>query len=131
MPRSKNVPIIIAVILTGLIVVTGYVGMQFLINYLRYDRYDRAEFIDPNTYQSIVLTTDQVYFGHLKSINDNYLILSDVYYIKIESEGGRLVKLGVNEAHGPQDKMVINQDHVVFWENLRPDSQVVKTIQGI
>ncbi len=131
MTRSKNAPVVIAVGLTILIVAVAYAGVQFLGGYLKYDRYKRTDFIDPNTYQSVVLTTNQVYFGHLKSINDEYLILSDVYYIKMESEGGRLVKLGVNEAHGPQDKMVINQDQVVFWENLRPDSQVVKTIQGI
>ena len=131
MPRSKNVPVVMAVSLVVLIVIVGYTGVGLLTDYLKYDRYDRTEFIDPNTYQSVVLTTNQVYFGHLKSVSDDYLILSDVYYIKIESEGGRIVKLGINEAHGPEDKMVINQDHVVFWENLRPDSQVIKTIQDM
>ena len=64
--------------------------------------------------------------------NIPYLILSGVFYINIDNENvGRLVKLGSLESHKPQDKMVINKGQVMFWENLRLDSPVVKTIQGI
>lgn len=130
MPRSKNIPIIIVVSLAVLVVVISYTGAQFLIDYLKYDRFNKLDFIDPNTYQAVVLTNDQVYFGRLKNVSDNYLILSDVYYVKMENDGGRLVKLGTIESHGPQDKMVINRDQIMFWENLRSDSPVIKTIQG-
>ena len=132
MPRSKNISIVLVISLAVLIVVAGYTGVGFLTDYFKYDRYNkRTDFIDPSTYQSVVLTNNQVYFGRLKSVSDDYLILSDVYYIKIESDGNRLIKLGTIESHGPQDKMTINQDQVMFWENLRSDSQVVKTIQGM
>lgn len=38
-----------------------------------------------------------------------------------------LIKFGT-ELHGPQDYMEINRDHILFWEELKPDSQVVQAI---
>lgn len=88
--------------------------------------------IDTETYQAIFLTNNQIYFGRLKNISSDYLILSDVYYVKVKEDGaGQLVKLGMGEPHGPKDEMVINQDQILFWENLKFDSPVVKTIQSI
>ena len=131
MPRSKYVPIIIV----GLVVigfVVGVIGTPLLTDWLKYDRYDKSDFIDSDTYQAVFLTNDQIYFGRLKNISSDYLILFDVYYVKInESGAGQLVKLGVGEPHGPKDEMIINQDQVLFWENMRFDSQVVKTIQSM
>lgn len=87
---------------------------------------------DPNTYQAIFLDNNQIYFGHLKNTSSGYLVLSDVYYVKVnESGAGQLVKLGVGEPHGPKDEMIINQVQVLFWENLKADSQVTKTIQNM
>ncbi|HEY4474785.1 MAG TPA: hypothetical protein VJC06_02595 [Candidatus Paceibacterota bacterium] len=132
MAGTKNVPIIIAVSLAVLIVVISYAGVLFLADYLKYDRFDKQDFIDHDAYQAIFLTNDQIYFGHLKNINSDYLILSSVYYVKINEDGaGKLVKLGAGEPHGPQDKMIINQDQLLFWENLRFDSPVVKTIESM
>ena len=131
MPRSKYVPIIIV----GLVVigfVVGVIGTPLLTDWLKYDRYDKSDFIDSDAYQAVFLTNDQIYFGRLKNISSDYLILSDVYYVKINEDGvGQLVKLGAGEPHGPKDEMVINQDQVLFWENIRSDSQVVKTIQNM
>lgn len=93
--------------------------------------------IDKSTYQAVFLTNDQVYFGLLKNINSPYPVLSDVYYVKLEggsssqggqSTAGKLVKLGQDEAHGPRDAMILNKDHILFWENLRTDSQIVQLI---
>lgn len=39
-----------------------------------------------------------------------------------------LAKLG-KELHGPEDVMYIAKDQVLFWENLKNDSQVVKAIK--
>ncbi|OGN13616.1 MAG: hypothetical protein A3J47_04235 [Candidatus Yanofskybacteria bacterium RIFCSPHIGHO2_02_FULL_43_22] len=131
MPRSKYVPIIIV----GLVVigfVVSVIGTPLLTDWLKYDHYDKSDFIDSDTYQAVFLTNDQIYFGRLKNISSDYLILFDVYYVKInESGAGQLVKLGVGEPHGPKDEMIINQDQVLFWENMRFDSQVVKTIQSM
>ena len=38
-----------------------------------------------------------------------------------------LVKLG-NELHGPQDKMEINDAHIIFIESLKQDGRVVEAI---
>lgn len=132
MASSKNFPIIVAVVLAIPIVVIGYVGMQFLTEFVKYDRYNKQDFVDQNTYQAVFLTNDQIYFGHLKNISSEFLMLDDVYYVKIgESGTGQLVKLGAIEPHAPQDKMIINKSQVLFWENMRFDSTIVKTIQNM
>ncbi len=131
MITSKHIPIITAVSVAILAVVVGFLSLLPLIDSAKYGRYDKNQFIDPNSYQAIFLTNDQIYFGHLNSISPDYLILSDVYYVKVNENGaGQLVKLGVNEPHGPKDEMIINQDQVLFWENLKTDSPVVNTIRG-
>ena len=116
MISSKHVPIITVVSVAILAVAVGIISILPLANSIKYDRYDKKDFIDPNSYQAIFLTNNQVYFGHLKNINSDYLILSDVYYAKVDESGaGQLVKLGAIEPHGPQDKMTINQAQVLFW----------------
>ncbi|OGM98979.1 MAG: hypothetical protein A2915_03390 [Candidatus Yanofskybacteria bacterium RIFCSPLOWO2_01_FULL_41_34] len=132
MAKNKNVLVGMAVGLTVLVIAIGYVGMQFFVDYLTYDRYDRNDFIDSNTFQAVFLTNDQIYFGHLKNASSDYLILADVYYVKVNENGaGQLVKLGAIEPHKPKDKMTINQDQVLFWENLNDDSPVVNTIRSM
>lgn len=130
MISSKHIPIISVISVAVLAVAVGFISILPLTNYFKYDRYDKTDFIDPDTYQAVFLTNDQIYFGRLKNINSDYLILSDVYYAKMnESGAGQLVKLGEGEPHGPRGEMIINQDQVLFWENLNSDSPVVKAIQ--
>lgn len=89
---------------------------------------------DPSTYQAVFLSNDQIYFGHLKSggsRESEYLTLTDVYYVKVgEDSVGRVVKLGQIEPHKPTNEMILNREHILFWENLSSDSPVVQTIQG-
>ena len=98
------------------------------------NRADEEERVDANTFQAVFLQGDQIYFGKLKDIDSKYPILEDVYYVKLDepkSTTGRLVKLGIFEPHGPQDKMIINREYIIFWENLKLDSPVVQTIQNL
>lgn len=137
MISSKQVQITIIILLSlAVLALAASVGAYSVKNFLwdgRYDKYDKNEFIDPSTYQAIFLTNNQTYFGHLKNVSGDYLVLSDVYYVKISEEENKsiLVKLGAIEPHGPTGSMTINKDQVLFWENLRPDSQVIKTIESI
>jgi len=133
MARNKYTSIIVAVGLVAIGAIAGAViDSPWLTDFARYDSYDKKDFIDPDAYQAVFLMNDQIYFGRLKNISSDYLILSDVYYVKIsESGAGQLVKLGIGEPHGPKDEMIINQDQILFWENMRFDSQVVKTIQNM
>ena len=118
----------------GIVVVVNLVLVAFLLSIkISSSRENFDRIADPNTYQAIFLSNDQIYFGHLKSKSreSEYLVLTDVYYVKIaEDSTGQLVKLGQIEPHKPTNEMVINREHILFWENLSPDSPVVKTIQG-
>lgn len=93
--------------------------------------------INSNQYQAVFLTNNQVYFGKITQMNKSYLVLEDVFYVETPSTDTQttasnanytLRKLGTNELHSPEDKMVINREQVTFWENLKDDGQVVTKI---
>lgn len=94
--------------------------------------------VDSKKMQAVFLNGGQVYFGNIKSITNEYVRLSNIYYLRVNQQvqpNGQnstnqdisLVKLGC-ELHGPQDAMVINQSQVIFWENLKDDGQVAKAV---
>jgi len=100
--------------------------------------HQESKYVDSKHYQAVFLTGGQVYFGKIGSLNDKYLSMSNVYYLRVNqavqpnttastSNDVALVKLGC-ELHGPQDQMVINSSQVTFWENLKADGQVAKAI---
>lgn len=95
----------------------------------------QGQFIDSGKFQAVFLTNNQVYFGHITSTNQQYLVLNNIYYLQSSSTGTQqnastniaLIKLGC-ELHKPYDQMIINQSQVTFWENLQTDGQVAKAI---
>ncbi len=99
-----------------------------------------SKFVDSSKMQAVFLNSGQVYFGRIGSLNEQYLTVSDIYYLRVSQQvqPGQtqannaqndisLVKLGC-ELHGPTDEMVINRDQVTFWENLKGDGQVAKAV---
>ncbi|HSI20579.1 MAG TPA: hypothetical protein VLA04_02645 [Verrucomicrobiae bacterium] len=94
-------------------------------------------------YSAVFLTNGQVYFGKMYASADN-VDLRDIYYLQVNQQENlqsgsnssateqqpdiSLVKLG-NELHGPNDRMHINRDQVLFTESLKNDSKVVKAIE--
>ncbi|HVW23074.1 MAG TPA: hypothetical protein VHB51_01120 [Candidatus Saccharimonadales bacterium] len=95
-----------------------------------------SKYVDTNKLQAVFLNTGQVYFGNVKTLNDKFFVLSNIYYLQTSSNGQSssnsntsvsLVKLGC-ELHMPYDQMVINRDQVTFWENLQGDGQVAKAV---
>lgn len=101
--------------------------------------------IDSGKYQAVFFTNGQVYFGKLNSSNTDYMNLTDIYYLQnqsteqaaegqnpqetaTEQNGVQLIKLG-DEIHGPEDKMIISKDQVLFYENLKTDGKVAKSIE--
>ena len=91
-------------------------------------------------YKAVFLNNEQVYFGKISpSFSFSFLNLKDVYYLQVNEqlqpvgEGAQpqlvLVKLGAREIHNPQDEMLINRDHILFIEKLKPDSQVITAIK--
>ncbi len=100
--------------------------------------------IDGGKYQAVFFTNGQVYFGKLTTLSGGYMKLSDIYYLQTKADDAsdnpqetaantandvELVKLG-SEIHGPEDEMIINQDQVLFFENLKGDSRVSQSIQS-
>lgn len=95
--------------------------------------------IKTNEFQALFLTNGQVYFGKLGNLDARYVTLTDIYYLQVQqNQQGTaadlnsqsqvsLAKLG-SELHGPEDKMSVASNQVLFWENLKPDSKVVKAI---
>lgn len=94
-------------------------------------------YVDSKKLQAVFLNTGQVYFGNVKSLNNKYLVLDNIYYLQTSGSGSTtntsnasvsLVKLGC-ELHSPYDRMVINRDQVTFWENLQDSGQVAKAVK--
>jgi hypothetical protein len=105
---------------------------------------DESKYVDTSKFQAVDLdiggssSGDQIYFGHITSLNDKYLVLEDIYYIvpsatssssssSSSTNNYTLVKLGC-ELHAPYDQMIINRDHVIFWENLKSTGTVATKI---
>ncbi|HPA25874.1 MAG TPA: hypothetical protein PLK76_03910 [bacterium] len=107
--------------------------------------------VKASDWQAVFLSNGQVYFGKLKGLNDTYPTLEDVYYLQVQetpiqpAEAGGdgttagvqaaattqqqliLVKFGT-ELHRPMDKMYLNKDHMMFFEDLSSASNVVTAI---
>lgn len=99
-----------------------------------------SQYVDDKKMQAVFLNGGQVYFGRIGDLNDRTMQLKDIYYLRVNQQVQpnqtntqaanndiSLVKLGC-ELHGPQDSMVINQEQVIFWENLKEDGQVAKAV---
>lgn len=92
-------------------------------------------------WKAVFLTNGQVYFGKVISESKKAITMHEIYYLQVtqltpqtkedqqQEPQLTLIKLG-QELHGPTDEMRINRDHVLFVETLKPDSQVVQTIEG-
>jgi hypothetical protein len=98
----------------------------------------QASYVYTNKLQAVFLNTGQVYFGNIESINAQYLVLDNIFYLQSNSGSSAssstsnnsnvsLVKLGC-ELHAPYDQMVINMQQVTFWENLQSTGQVAKAV---
>ena len=131
--RNESIAIPIALIRNGLLAAALIVvGVVVAANRDRLPGLSDpvATAIDRGSYQAVFLTTSQVYFGKLTIDGEAYL-LSDVYYIQNPPQGetkGTLVKRG-NELQGPKEPMVILKGQVVFFENMRDDSEVMSAIR--
>jgi sRNA-binding regulator protein Hfq len=91
-------------------------------------------------YQAVFLTNGQVYFGKVKSVDNSYVKVTDIYYLQVQQQVQpkdatatqtpqvSLAKLG-GELHGPEDVMYVSRAQVLFWENLKDDGKVTKAIK--
>lgn len=137
------------IFLFTLILIIVLVVAGFLV-----DRYTSLNLLGSSTdemtleddYNAVFLSNGQVYFGAITKQNDDYTYLKDIYYLQVanglqqdvntdttgtantDQSKLTLVKLG-NELHGPKDYMKINNQHIVFIEDLKVDGRVVEAIK--
>lgn len=101
---------------------------------------NESKYVNTGQYQAVFLNNGQVYFGHIKTLNEKYVRIQNIYYLRqnttvqpnqnnADNSNFSLVKLGC-EIHGPVDEMVVNRDQVTFWENLKTDGQVAKAVDA-
>ncbi len=101
--------------------------------------------IDMSKYQAVFFTTGQVYFGKLSNVNADYMQLTGVFYAQTNSATSKdntdtkteqptnsndIQLIPLSEAsYGPENKITIAKAQVMFYENLKSDSQAAKLIQ--
>jgi hypothetical protein len=127
---------IISAIVAVVILLIGVIALVYSDNRGTVD--NESKYIYANKLQAVFLNTGQVYFGNIKDLNNNFMILTNIFYLQTSSSGSSttssssntnvtLVKLGC-ELHMPYDQMVINRAQVTFWENLQSGGQVSKAV---
>jgi len=85
------------------------------------------------TYQAIVMTNGQLFFGKLQQAGSRFPVLTDVHIIQTQTNpetkqvSNVLVKRG-KEAHAP-DRMVLNAQQILIIEPVTPGSQIEKLLQ--
>lgn len=118
-------------------VVVLLAAVTLLIAFSDKENENGSEFVDTEKLQAVFLNTGQVYFGNISTLNNENLVLTNIYYLQTtqSAEGGgnaptniTLVKLGC-ELHEPYDLMVINSEQVTFWENLQDNGDVAKAVK--
>jgi hypothetical protein len=128
----KHVPFAILLV-SVTIVISALVALTMLAK-----NDSESKYVDKSKLQAVFLNGGQVYFGRINSLNNQFIRVSDIYYLRVNQqvqpkEGEQaqqdisLVKLGC-ELHGPENEMLINREQVVFWENLKTDGQVTKAV---
>ena len=94
--------------------------------------------VDRSSYQAVFLTNGQVYFGQLRSSGMGFLLLKDAHYLQIAAtpEGTSAVlpvNLNLisikNQPQGPLGSIYIPRNQIIFWENLKSDSEAIKIIE--
>ncbi len=119
--------------LMGIVLV---LGIWYLVSGILKQTKDPGFVTDSTRYQAVFLDNGQVYFGHLNH-GEEFFRLTDVFYLQYRQNPQTgdaaadadvsIIKLG-NEVHGPQDWMDVNVEHVLFVEELKPESRVASAI---
>lgn len=135
MSKAQFGALIFILIIAGLV---GFVGYRFGTRGKQGTT--TQEVLPGRPYQAIFLTNGQVYFGKVTRKSPGETTLRDIYYLQVQQpiqpppEGQppqpqiQLVKLG-SELHKPRDEMTINNDHILFVEDIEEEGQVIQAIR--
>lgn len=107
-----------------------------------------AATIDADKYQAVFLSNGQVYFGKLTIVNNDFMKLTNVFYLERQLTTGtedaakqestdqqatngdnnfQLLKYS-DVLYGSEDAMIISKSDIIRYENLRSDGVVAKAI---
>lgn len=124
-------------ILVAVLVVLAFVGWWFMGSGggVKQPASDR--------YQAVFLDNGRTFFGKLKNIDGDYLLLESAYYAKdaevpenATAEQKAAIKNNVSlakvgsEVYGPETSISIRAEQVLFWQNLKSDSKVTQAIEN-
>jgi len=120
---SKKLLIILLIILVIVLGLGIWLGVKILGN-------ENLE--APSKYSAVYLQTGDIYFGELSWFP--WPSLKNVWLIQRTIDQQNQAQLGIaplkNSFWGPTDKIYLNPKQVVFWTNLRKDSQLVKALEN-
>lgn len=120
----------------ALLIAVGIVLLA-LIGLLAFGKTNNENDLVNNTkYQAVFVNgTNQVFVGKITRLTNGYIRLGDVYNITVNqstsdqnSKSNVVITKQGCQLHSPYDEVVINQNQVSFWENLKDDGQVVQAI---
>lgn len=142
--RPSKLPWIVLGLIVVILLVVGVAFRDKLFGSSSKDKAAGSKTAQEQPYQAVFLTNGQVYFGKLSNTNSDFATLKDIWYLQVvqpqqpiqgQQPGEQqqtqpqisLIKLG-QELHGPVDEMHISKTQILFYEDLKADGQVVKTI---
>ena len=136
---KKMASLAVSLVVVLIVIAAGYAGYRY---YKSNGILEKDSGSNISDYTAVFLNNGQVYFGKVMNRTANELDVRDIYYLQVNSKDDStnlqqkstdaksdivLVKLG-EELHGPNDRMRINMQQVMFTESLKSDSKVVKAI---
>jgi len=99
-------------------------------------------FVSPakaNDWYAIFLTNGRTYFGNIVNQNSQTVSLKNAHYLQMQQldpqvEGEQaqtqLSLMSVSdELHSPENEMQINREHILYYQKLKKDSQVVTSLK--
>jgi len=139
--ESNKILIVIIIAISVLLIGSIATGFVLLKNKnVKNNNITKTESIKKDdVYKAVFLLNNQVYFGKIESETNNKLTLNNVYYLQVnqqtETTKGKtesqpqtsLVKLG-EEMHGPENRLEIMNQNILFIETLRKDSKILEAI---
>ncbi len=86
----------------------------------------------PSPYSAVYLTSGDIYYGKLSWFPQPHL--TDVWYLQrsTAADGSSVVSVAAlrNVFWGPVDEINLNPKNILFWTNLRNDSQLVSGFEN-
>ncbi len=115
-------------ILAALIIGLAILGNAWMVTHPRAVSFDQ-------TYQAVLLSNNNVYFGKLQGYGTDNPVLTEVYYVQTvvdpetKQQTNVLTKRG-KEWHSP-DRMYINPKQIMIVEPVGPNSRVAELIKEL